>query len=74
MQELATGSKTADPGVRNAMLRALYEVVRKAGGNMAEGSITTIIGLISSEISDADGRHSIHLWCSSFPWFLVDTI
>lgn len=62
MQELATGSKTADSGVRNAMLRALYEVVRKAGGNMSEVSITTIVGLISSEIGDADGRHSSYLW------------
>ena len=58
MQELATGAKTADSGVRSAMLRALYEVVRKAGGNMSEVSIATIVGLISSEIGDADGKYS----------------
>ena len=68
MQELATGSKSADSGVRNAMLRALYEVIRKAGGNMAEVSITTIVGLISSENSDADGRHSIRLRFFFFGW------
>jgi hypothetical protein len=37
------------------MLRALYEVVRKAGGNMSEGSIASIIGLINSDGADADG-------------------
>ena len=71
MQELATGSKTADLGVRNAMLRALYEVVRKAGGNMSDVSITTIVGLISSEIGDADGRHSIYLWIFAFAFKLM---
>lgn len=44
------------------MLRALYEVVRKAGGNMGEVSISSIIGIINSESGDADGGHSTQLW------------
>lgn len=58
MQELVTGSKTADGGVRNAMLRALYEVIRKAGRNMSEASISSITGLINNDSNDADGENS----------------
>lgn len=46
--ELVTGSKTTDAGVRNAMLKALYEVVSKAGSSMGEASKTSILGLIDS--------------------------
>lgn len=56
-----TGSKTADAGVQHAMLRALYEVVRKAGGNMGEVSRSSIIGLIENDSGDVDGRHPIQL-------------
>ncbi|KAI9762545.1 MAG: translational activator of GCN4 [Chaenotheca gracillima] len=52
--ELVTGCKTQDAGVRNAMLKALYEVVSKAGGNMNETSRASILGLIDTEISDTE--------------------
>ncbi|KAK3697730.1 translational activator of GCN4 [Vermiconidia calcicola] len=52
--ELVTGSKTTDPGVRNAMLKALYEVVSKAGSNMNEVSRKSILGLIDSETEGND--------------------
>jgi len=54
--ELVTGSKTPDPGVQNAMLKALYEVVSKAGTNMSEASRNSILGLIDSDTSNADGK------------------
>ncbi|KAL8974279.1 MAG: hypothetical protein Q9197_001482 [Variospora fuerteventurae] len=47
--ELVTGSKTPDPGVQNAMLRALYEVISKSGSNMSETSRTAVLGLIDSD-------------------------
>ena len=52
--ELVTGSKTPDPGVQNAMLKALFEVVSKAGASMSEASRNSILGLIDSDISQAD--------------------
>ncbi|KAI0471162.1 armadillo-type protein [Xylaria cf. heliscus] len=52
--ELVTGSKTSDPGVRAAMLKALYEVVSKAGGNMGESSRTAVLGLIDTETDTKD--------------------
>ncbi|MCJ1477873.1 translational activator of GCN4 [Lambiella insularis] len=52
--ELVTGTKTTDPGVRNAMLKALYEVVSKAGANMSEASRSSILSLIDSDNSDSD--------------------
>ncbi|KAL0254871.1 translational activator of GCN4 [Diplodia seriata] len=57
--ELVTGSKTSDHGVRTAMLKALYEVVSKAGGNMSEASRNSILGLIDADISEADDAMSI---------------
>ena len=59
--ELVTGSKTPDPGVQNAMLKALYEVVSKAGSNMGEGSRNLILGLIDSEKGSSDGEIMIML-------------
>lgn len=44
--ELVTGSKTSDVGVRNAMLKALQEVVSKVGGNMSDTSRESILGLM----------------------------
>ena len=55
--ELVTGSKTADTGVRNAMLKALCEVVSKAGATMSEGSRSSILGLIDEDTSGADGEN-----------------
>ncbi|XHG02859.1 hypothetical protein AWENTII_006184 [Aspergillus wentii] len=50
--ELIAGSKTADIGVKNAMMKALQEVVGKAGGNMSEASKNAILGLIDDDASD----------------------
>ncbi|GME36190.1 Translational activator Gcn1 [Neofusicoccum parvum] len=57
--ELVTGSKTSDHGVRTAMLKALYEVVSKAGANMNEASRNSILGLIDSDVDEADDAMSI---------------
>lgn len=57
--ELVTGSKTSDAGVKNAMLKALYEVVSKAGNNMGDVSRTSILSLIDSESDDTDDAMNI---------------
>ncbi|KAI9811171.1 MAG: translational activator of GCN4 [Pycnora praestabilis] len=57
--ELVTGSRTTDFGVRNAMLKALFEVVSKAGANMSEASRTSILGLIDHDIGDVDDSMAI---------------
>jgi hypothetical protein len=56
MLELVTGSKTSDQGVKNAMLKALFEVVSKAGSNMNEASRNSILGLIDTDTGDTDGE------------------
>ena len=38
------------------MLRALYEVVSKAGANMSETSKQVILGLIDDESGERDGE------------------
>ena len=57
--ELVTGTKTPDPGVRTAMRKALYEVVRKAGADMSETSRNAILGLIDGEVGDTDESMAI---------------
>ncbi|KAK3616481.1 translational activator of GCN4 [Elasticomyces elasticus] len=57
--ELVTGAKTTDTGVKNAMLKALYEVVSKAGANMSEVSRNSILGLIDSDSGDSDAALNI---------------
>ncbi|KAK0107053.1 translational activator of GCN4 [Cadophora gregata] len=52
--ELVTGSKTSDAGVRNAMLKALYEVISKAGANMSEASRGAVLSLIDTDSDDND--------------------
>jgi len=52
--ELVTGSKTSDSGVRNAMLKALYEVINKAGANMSEVSRSAVLALIDTDPEDND--------------------
>ncbi|KAI9797836.1 MAG: translational activator of GCN4 [Candelina submexicana] len=52
--ELVTGSKSTDPGVKNAMLKALYGVVSKAGANMSETSRNSVLGLIDVDAAGAD--------------------
>jgi hypothetical protein len=54
--ELITGSKTTDIGVKNAMMKALQEVVGKAGANMSEASRQAILALIDDDASDQTGR------------------
>ncbi|KAK3942927.1 translational activator GCN1 [Diplogelasinospora grovesii] len=54
--ELVTGSKTTDPGVKTAMLKALYEVISKAGSNMGETSRTAVLGLIDMDQTAGDER------------------
>lgn len=56
LPELITGSKTPDAGVKNAMMKALQEVVGKAGGNMGEASKNAILGLIDQDSSDQKGK------------------
>ncbi|KAF2792098.1 translational activator [Melanomma pulvis-pyrius CBS 109.77] len=57
--ELVTGTKTADQAVKNAMLKALYEVVSKAGKNMNETSRNSILGLIDTDAEDSDDTMAI---------------
>ncbi|KAI0006860.1 translational activator GCN1 [Xylariaceae sp. FL0662B] len=57
--ELVTGSKTTDHGVRTAMLRALYEVVSKAGSSMGESSRTAVLGLIDIEPDPSDSTMTV---------------
>ncbi|KAL2261667.1 hypothetical protein VTK26DRAFT_3659 [Humicola hyalothermophila] len=57
--ELVTGSKTTDAGVRTAMLKALYEVISKAGANMGESSRTAVLGLIDTETDENDQAMTI---------------
>jgi hypothetical protein len=52
--ELVTGSRTSDAGVRNAMLKALYEVISKAGANMSEASRGAVLSLIDTDPEDND--------------------
>jgi hypothetical protein len=54
--ELVTGSKTSDQAVRSAMLKALFEVVSKAGRNMNEASRNAILGLIDTDADESDGK------------------
>ncbi|ROT36205.1 translational activator GCN1 [Sodiomyces alkalinus F11] len=52
--ELVTGCKTSDQGVKKAMLSALYEVISKAGANMAETSRTAVLGIIDLDTHEND--------------------
>jgi hypothetical protein len=58
--ELVTGSKTSDEAVKTAMLKALFEVVSKAGKNMNEASRNAILSLIDNETDDSNGM--LHLF------------
>ncbi|KAH8425604.1 putative translational activator [Aspergillus melleus] len=50
--ELIAGTKTPDVGVKNAMMKALQEVVGKAGANMSDASKNSILALIDDDASD----------------------
>lgn len=56
-QELVTGSKTPDTGVKSAMLRALHEVVSKGGANMSDASKQAVLSVVDDEGSERDGKH-----------------
>ena len=58
-EELVAGSRTSDTGVRNAMLKALYEVISKAGSNMSEASRTSVLSLIDADIDENDGKTTL---------------
>ncbi|KAJ4303228.1 translational activator of GCN4 [Kalmusia sp. IMI 367209] len=57
--ELVTGSKTSDQAVKTAMLKALFEVVSKAGKSMNEASRNAILGLIDTDVDETDDAMSI---------------
>ncbi|KAI1455584.1 translational activator GCN1 [Annulohypoxylon moriforme] len=59
ISELVTGSKTSDPGVKTAMLKALYEVISKAGSNMGESSRTAVLGLIDMDTDTTDSAMTV---------------
>ncbi|EXJ86414.1 hypothetical protein A1O3_03365 [Capronia epimyces CBS 606.96] len=52
--ELVTGAKTPDAGVRNAMLKALQEVVSKVGSSMSDTSRESILGLMDGQQDGQD--------------------
>ncbi|KAI9891925.1 MAG: translational activator of GCN4 [Vezdaea aestivalis] len=52
ISELVTGSRFPDPGVQNAMNKALYEVVSKSGSNMSETSREAVLDLTDRETND----------------------
>ncbi|KAM3519553.1 hypothetical protein MY4038_009752 [Beauveria bassiana] len=57
--ELVTGSKTTDSGVKKAMLKALYEVISRAGANMGAASRTAILSLIDGDVDESDASMAI---------------
>lgn len=58
--ELVTGAKTAtDQGVKTAMLKAMLEVVDKAGKNMNEASKSSILTLVEDEITVVDDKSAV---------------
>lgn len=56
--ELVTGAKTHDAGVKRAMVKALYEVISKAGQNMGDSSKQSILALVDEIVDDHDGKNS----------------
>ncbi|TGZ81351.1 ARM repeat-containing protein [Ascodesmis nigricans] len=59
ISELVTGAKTTDPGVKDAMLKALYEVVSKAGKNMGDASKSGLLALIEEDLDENDDKNAI---------------
>ncbi|TQV93892.1 hypothetical protein V2A60_003948 [Cordyceps javanica] len=57
--ELVTGSRTTDQGVKKAMLKALYEVISRAGANMGQTSRTAILSLIDGDVDESDTSMAI---------------
>lgn len=60
VSELVLGAKNAETsGVKTAMLKALLEVITKAGDKMSQGSKTGILDLVESEILEADDKLAV---------------
>lgn len=57
--ELVTGSRTTDTGVKTAMLKALYEVISKAGANMGEPSRNAVLSLIDTDTDEHNDTMTI---------------
>ncbi|RPA79656.1 ARM repeat-containing protein [Ascobolus immersus RN42] len=57
--ELVTGAKTHDAGVKGAMIKALYEVISKAGQNMGDASKQSILALVDSIVDDSDDNMDV---------------
>lgn len=55
VSELVAGARTSDAGVKDAMRKALYEVVSKAGNNMGDSSKASILALVESDKDEEDG-------------------
>ncbi|RCI08649.1 hypothetical protein L249_4795 [Ophiocordyceps polyrhachis-furcata BCC 54312] len=59
VSELVTGSKTTDSGVKTAMLKALFEVISRAGSNMGETSRSAVLSLIDVEAGEGDDKMTV---------------
>ncbi|RDA86384.1 hypothetical protein CP532_1063 [Ophiocordyceps camponoti-leonardi (nom. inval.)] len=59
VSELVTGSKTTDTGVKTAMLKALFEVISRAGSNMGETSRSAVLSLIDMETGEGDDKMTV---------------
>lgn len=59
---MVSGAKTPDAGVKSAMIKALYEVVSKAGANMGDASKASILALIEEDLDEGDGKTSITMY------------
>ncbi|CCF57283.1 hypothetical protein KAFR_0C02900 [Kazachstania africana CBS 2517] len=58
--ELVAGAKqTTDEGVKTAMLKALLEVVAKAGSKLNENSKTSIVNLVEEEMLSSNDKLAI---------------
>lgn len=60
VSELVLGAKNSENiGVNTAMLKALLEVIGKAGEKMSEASKTSILNLVEEEILEADDKLAV---------------
>ncbi|ODV96908.1 hypothetical protein PACTADRAFT_1492 [Pachysolen tannophilus NRRL Y-2460] len=58
--ELVGGAKqAAEDGVKTAMLKALLEVVNKAGSKMSENSKNSVMNLVKDDISEASDNMAV---------------
>jgi hypothetical protein len=57
--ELAIGCRTSDLGVRTSMLKALYEVVARAGDKMNDQSRAAVLALIDVDLVDDERDDSM---------------